>query len=51
MNRFDLSVYAIRRRRGRRRPFEVRWRAAGQARSKSFITCGVPEVCLSCELQ
>ena len=38
MNRFDVSVYAIRRRRGRRRPFEVRWQAAGRARSKSFIT-------------
>ena len=38
MNRFDVSVYAIRRRRGRRRPFEVRWRAAGRARSKSFTT-------------
>src|SRR5450755_892844 len=38
MNRFDVSVYAIRRRRGRRRPFEVRWRAAGRARSKSFLT-------------
>ena len=38
MNRFDVSVHAIRRRRGRRRPFEVRWQAAGRARSKSFIT-------------
>jgi integrase len=38
MNRFDVIVYAIRRRRGRRRPFEVRWRAAGRARSKSFLT-------------
>ena len=38
MNRFDVSVYAIRRRAGRRRPFEVRWRAAGRGRSKSFIT-------------
>jgi hypothetical protein len=38
MNRFDVIVYAIRRRRGRRRPFEVRWRAVGRARSKSFIT-------------
>ncbi|HET9080869.1 MAG TPA: thiopeptide-type bacteriocin biosynthesis protein [Trebonia sp.] len=38
MNRFDVSVYAIRRRDGRRRPFEVRWRAAGRSRSKSFIT-------------
>jgi integrase len=38
MNRFDVIVYAIRRRRGRRRPFEVRWKAVGRARSKSFIT-------------
>ena len=38
MNRFDVSVCAIRRRRGRRRPFEVRWQAAGRARSKSFLT-------------
>ncbi|MGH3189203.1 MAG: tyrosine-type recombinase/integrase [Streptosporangiaceae bacterium] len=38
MNRFDVSVYAIRRRAGRRRPFEVRWRAAGRSRSRSFLT-------------
>jgi len=38
MNRFDVSVHAIRRRPGRRRPFEVRWRAAGRSRSKSFTT-------------
>ena len=38
MNRFDVSMYAIRCRAGRRRPFEVRWRAAGRSRSKSFIT-------------
>ncbi len=38
MSRFDVIVYTIRRRRGRRRPFEVRWRAVGRARSKSFIT-------------
>ena len=38
MNGFDVSVYAIRRRAGRRRPFEVRWQAAGRSRSKSFIT-------------
>ena len=38
MNRFDVSVYATRRRAGRRRPFEVRWRAAGRSRSKSFTT-------------
>ena len=31
-------MYAIRRRAGRRRPFEVRWQAAGRSRSKSFIT-------------
>jgi len=38
MNSFDVSMYAIRRRTDRRRPFEVRWRAAGRSRSKSFIT-------------
>jgi integrase len=38
LNKFDVSVYAIRRRAGRRRPFEVRWRAAGRSKSKSFIT-------------
>jgi hypothetical protein len=37
VSRFDVGVYAIRRR-GRRRPFEVRWRAAGRARSRSFLT-------------
>ena len=38
MNGFDVSVHAIRRRAGRRKPFEVRWRVAGRSRSKSFIT-------------
>jgi integrase len=38
VNEFDVSVYAIRRRPGRRRPFEVRWRAAGRSKSKSFTT-------------
>ena len=38
MNRFDVSVHAIRRRAGRRKPFEVRWRAAGRSKSKSFTT-------------
>src|ERR1035437_8019378 len=38
VNRFDVSVHAIRRRLGRRKPFEVRWRAAGRSKSKSFIT-------------
>jgi integrase len=38
VNGFDVSVYAIRRRPGRRKPFEVRWQAAGRSRSKSFIT-------------
>jgi hypothetical protein len=31
-------VHAIRRRAGRRKPFEVRWRAAGRSKSKSFTT-------------
>ena len=38
MNGFDVSVYAIRRRPGHRKPFEVRWRAAGRSKSKSFTT-------------
>jgi len=38
LNKFDVSVHAIRRRLGRRKPFEVRWRAAGRSKSKSFIT-------------
>jgi hypothetical protein len=38
VNGFDVSVYSIRRRPGRRKPFEVRWQAAGRSRSKSFIT-------------
>ena len=38
MKGFDVSVYAIRRRACRRKPFEVRWRAAGRSKSKSFIT-------------
>jgi hypothetical protein len=43
VNRFDASVHALRRRRGRRRPFEVRWRAAGRARSKSFLTSALAD--------
>jgi integrase len=38
MNVFDVRVYAIRRRPDRRRPFEVRWHAAGRTRSRSFLT-------------
>jgi hypothetical protein len=38
VNGFDVSVHATRRRPGRRKPFEVRWRAAGRSKSKSFIT-------------
>jgi len=43
MNAFDVRVYAIRRRRDRRRRFEVRWHAAGRARSRSFITRGLAD--------
>jgi hypothetical protein len=38
MNTFDVRIYPIRRRKSRRRPFEVRWRVAGRDKSKSFIT-------------
>ena len=38
MNPFDVRIHAIRRRKARRRPFEVRGRVAGQDKSRSFIT-------------
>ena len=43
VNVFDVRVYAIRRRGNRRRPFEVRWHAAGRAWSRSFITGGLAD--------
>jgi integrase len=43
VNVFDVRVYALRRRPDRRRPFEVRWHAAGRARSRSFITRGLAD--------
>jgi hypothetical protein len=39
VNVFDVRIHAMRCRRDRpRRPFEVRWHAAGRARSRSFAT-------------
>jgi hypothetical protein len=43
MSGFDVRIHAIRRRPDRRRPFEVRWHAAGRARSRSFITRGLAD--------
>lgn len=43
MDAFDVRIHAIRRRPDRRRPFEVRWHAAGRARSRSFITRGLAD--------
>ena len=43
VNTFDVRIYAIRRRCNRRRPFEVRWHAAGRAWSRSFITRGLAD--------
>ena len=37
MSSFDVRVFAIRRRPGRK-TFEVRWRVAGRDRSRSFMT-------------
>ncbi len=37
MNSFDIRVFAIRRRPGRK-ALEVRWRVAGRDRSRSFVT-------------
>ena len=38
MNAFDVRIHTIRRRKNKRRPFEVRWRVAGRDKSRSFIT-------------
>jgi hypothetical protein len=43
INAFDVRIHAIRRRPDRCRPFEVRWHAAGRARSRSFITRGLAD--------
>ena len=43
MSAFDVRIHAIRRRPDRHRPFEVRWHAAGRARSRSFITQGLAD--------
>lgn len=43
MSTFDVRVYAIRRRRERRRPFEIRWRVGNRVKSKSFITSGLAD--------
>ena len=43
MSAFDVRIHAIRRRPDRRRPFEVRWHAAGRAWSRSFITRGLAD--------
>ena len=43
MDAFDVRIHAIRRRPDRRRPFEVRWHAAGRAWSRSFITRGLAD--------
>jgi len=43
MNAFDVRIHAIRHRPDRRRPFEVRWYAAGRAWSRSFITRGLAD--------
>ncbi len=38
MNAFDVRIHTIRRRKNKRRPFEVRWRVAARDKSKSFLT-------------
>ena len=46
MNGFDVRIHAMRRRPNRpRRPFEVRWHAAGRARSRSFATRAPADSC------
>jgi hypothetical protein len=41
MDMFDVRIHAMRRRRNRRRPFEVRWHVGGRGKSRSFITRGL----------
>lgn len=43
MNAFNVRTYAIRRRKNRRRPFEVRWQPRGRSRSRSFLTRGLAD--------
>jgi hypothetical protein len=42
MSSFDVRVFAIRRRSGRR-VFEVRWRVTNRNKSRSFITRALPD--------
>ena len=44
MDAFDVRIHAIRRRRNRRRPFEVRWHAACRVWSRSFMTRGLADI-------
>jgi hypothetical protein len=41
MDMFDVRIHAIRRRRNRRRSFEVRWHVGRRGKSRSFITRGL----------
>jgi hypothetical protein len=43
MDVFDVRIHAIRRRRNRRRPFEVRWHVGARGKSRSFITGGLAD--------
>ena len=43
MSSFDVRMFAIRRRPGRR-VFEVRWRVAGGDKSRSFITRALADI-------
>jgi hypothetical protein len=43
MDMFDVRIHAMRRKKDRRRPFEVRWHVGGQARSRSFVTRGLAD--------
>jgi integrase len=43
VNTFDVRVHAIRRRKDRRRPFELRWHIGATAKSRSFLTRGLAD--------
>jgi integrase len=43
VNTVDVRVHAIRRRKDRRRPFELRWHVGASAKSKSFLTSALAD--------
>ena len=43
MRSFDVRFWDIRTRKGRRKPYEVRWVVGGQKKSLSYVTRGLAD--------